>query len=125
MVTKEQLDKAHQDKEAAEKVIQQYNKERAEEFEQRLKNNPIFTDEELVYSESALCPCGHGLAYPKNCGPFHYWDCSAILKGVANDEVKHTAQLPFTFYAIRAEGENPSSILTTRAVFKPKSCQPK
>lgn len=82
-----------------------------------MAENPIFTDDELVYSANQLCPCGHGLAYPKDCGPSHYWDCSAILKGIADKSVQHTGQLPFAFYYIKVESERNG---TTRGVFKPR-----
>lgn len=119
MVTEEQVELARKHKAEAESTINQYHKERMERFDERMKTNPIFTDEELIYSQSILCPCGHGLAYPKGCGPFHYWDCSAILKGIANKTVTHTGQLPFSFYEIKSEQQPGGG--TTRGVFRPKS----
>ena len=116
MITKEQYDSACEVQKQAQEVINQYGRERAEAFELRLKTNPIFTDDELFYSRETLCPCGHGLAYPKNCGAFHYWDCSAILRGIADKNVQHTGQLPFTMYDIRGE----RGAETTRGVFRPQ-----
>lgn len=116
MVTEEEYEKACNDEQAARAVILQYGRERAEAFEQRLKDSPIFTDEELHYSRSTLCPCGHGLAYPKDCGAFHYWDCSAILKGIADASVQHTGRLPFAFYDVKGE----RGTETTRGVYRPK-----
>lgn len=110
--------KRHED---AERIIQQYHKEKQESFIERMKNNSVFTDEELRYSRESLCPCGHGLAYPKGCGVQHYWDCSAILKGIADKNVKHTDRLPFAFYEIESEDETPGDNRTTRGVFKPKA----
>ncbi len=116
MITDEQAAAARKQRDEAEAVLQQYSKERIEQFENRLKTNPIFTDDELTYSREALCPCGHGLAYPKGCSPHHYWDCSAILKGVEDKSVKHTGQLPFAFYDVKSE----QGTQTTRGVFRPK-----
>jgi hypothetical protein len=82
-----------------------------------LEDNPIFTDDELRYSARDLCPCGHGLAYPKECGTSHYWDCSAILKGIADSKIAHTGRLPFIYYSIKSESAQNG---TTRGVFIPK-----
>lgn len=117
MISLEQVQEARRHRDEAEETIRQYNKEQMEAFELRLKENPIFTDEELRYSAETLCPCGHGIAYPIACGPFHYWDCSAILKGIADTNIKHTGQLPFTTYEVKSEGEGKG---TTRGVFRPK-----
>jgi len=116
-ITKEQFDAAVKAKEDAQQTINLYFKQKAERFEQRMKMHPIFTDDELVYSARNLCPCGHGLAYPKDCGPGHYWDCSAILKGVADPDTEHTGKLPFSFYNIQGESQHNGS---TRGVFQPK-----
>lgn len=63
-----------------------------------------FKDDELVYSRENRCNCGAGLAYPKGCGPFHYWRCSAQLK-TAGGQVPglHSNPLPFGSYEIKAE----------------------
>lgn len=119
-ITSEQYQQAIEQKESAEKLIQQFHREKADEFQQRLESGAPFTDEELVYSAHSLCPCGHGLAYPKGCGPGHYWDCSAILKGIQDNSVEHTGQLPFAFYKVDSEGERRGSVATTRGVFRPK-----
>jgi len=117
MISKEQYDKAITNQLRDEEIINQYHKEKNESFKNRLKENPIFTDDELIYSAYALCPCGHGLAYPKDCSTFHYWDCSAILKGIADKNIQHTDQLPFSFYDVKSESDYRG---TTRGVFKPK-----
>lgn len=116
MITKEQYEEALKRSDAADKTISAYYKQEREAFAQRLKDNPIFTDDELFYSRTSLCPCGHGLAYPKNCGPGHYWDCSAILKGIADKSVSHIDRLPFAYYEVKGEREGQ----TTRGVFLPK-----
>lgn len=117
MITKEQYDQAVKRLDEAQEIINTFNKELMEAFEKRMKENPLFTDDELIYSAEILCPCGHGLAYPKGCGIHHYWDCSAILKGIANQPAEHTAQLPFSVFDIKAESESRG---TTRGVFKPR-----
>ena len=117
MISKEQYKKLIALNKRVEKKINEYHKQREEAFQKRLIENPIFTDDELFYSATALCPCGHGLAYPKDCGFQHYWDCSAILKGIADKNVEHTGQLPFSFYKVKGESEYNG---TTRGVFRPK-----
>ena len=117
MVTKTQYDEAVKQQKNAEKIINQYHEEQAASFNERLKNGPAFTDDELIYSAYNLCPCGHGLAYPKGCGAFHYWDCSAILKGEHDKSVEHCAQLPFTTTDIKSENDRRG---TTRGMLKPK-----
>jgi hypothetical protein len=109
-ITREQYDSAVAAKTAAEETIREY-------FKQRMRENPIFTADELTYSAGTLCPCGFGLAYPKDCGPGHYWDCSAILTGTENPTATHTGKLPFSFYDVKSESEHRG---TTRGVFKPK-----
>lgn len=104
-VTKEQYDEAVTLKNKAQETIDKFFQQKRDSFALRMRENPIFTDDELFYSASARCPCGHGLAYPKDCGPGHYWDCSAILKGIADTSVKHTDQLPFVFYDIKGESD--------------------
>lgn len=116
MITEQEYQQAVAQKNEAQQVIDQHLQEQRDAFENRLATNPIFTDEELRYSRFTLCPCGHGLAYPKDCGIGHYWDCSAILKGIADKNVTHTGQLPFAFYNIKAENEQS----TTRGVFRPQ-----
>jgi len=120
MITKEQYEEANKQHEAAEKIMNQYHREKQLTFDQRLKSGVPFTDDDLMYSAYDLCPCGHGLAYPKDCGFGHYWDCSAILKGIADSKVKHTGQLPFAFYSIKSEIQPSANGSTTRGVFKPK-----
>ena len=116
MITEKQYNEAIIQKEEAQKSINLYHKEQNNVFDERMKNNPIFTDDELTYSAFNFCPCGHGLAYPKGCSMQHYWDCSAILKGIANFDFEHTAKLPFSFYSIRGENEKE----TTRGIFLPR-----
>lgn len=124
-ITKQQYDEACAAKEEAQQVIQQYHVEQAAAFAERLRTNPVFTDEELTYSRNTLCSCGHGLAYPKACGPMYHWDCSAILKGIADPQVQHTGQLPFAMYEIKSENETPGNPQTTRGTFRPRATSAK
>lgn len=117
MISEEQFKAATTAKNEAEETINAYFKQKAEAFNRRLIENPVFTDDELYYSATSLCPCGHGLAYPKGCGAWHYWDCSAILKGIADKSVKHTDRLPFSIYGVKGESEYRG---TTRGVFIPQ-----
>ena len=121
MITEEQYGAALKKKAEAEKVIKLFFMEKRNKFDERMKNNPIFKDDELIYSELTLCHCGHGLAYPKDCGFHHYWDCSAILKGEADKSVKHVDKLPFIYAHISSETQSPENPHkgTTRGVFKP------
>jgi hypothetical protein len=82
----------------------------------RLEDGDVFTDAELKYAAYARCPCGAGMAYPRNTSTFGYWDCSAILKGTADKNVQHTAQKPFTFWEIKGEGQPSVNGATTRPV---------
>lgn len=88
--------------------------------------------ERLCYAATSRCPCGAGLAYDpfgasgghpekgENDSPFvgvlsGYWDCSAILLGTqAPPPMKHTDQLPFSFYEIKSENQPSAHGATTR-----------
>ena len=78
-----------------------------------------YTVAELVYAAVARCPCGAGIAYPRDAEPYGetaYWDCSAILTGTAGEGVKHTDKLPFMFYEIKSEYQPSAHGATTRPV---------
>lgn len=119
-ISREQFEAACRAKDEAEKVIAAFGKQNRDAFDERLNSGRPFTDDELIYSARDLCPCGHGIAYPKGCAPNHYWDCSAVLKGIADQGVKHTGRLPFTFYEIKSENQPSAYGETTRGVFRPK-----
>lgn len=123
MISEQEYKEAIQKKDEAENVIQQFHREKLDSFDYRMKTNPIFTDDELIYSANSLCPCGYGLAYPKGCGPFHYWECSGILKGIADKSVPHSDRLPFAVYEIKSEQQPSANGMTTRGVFKPKPAE--
>ena len=105
---------------AAKEIIVAYERQKADDFQKRLESGVPFTDEELIYAAWNLCPCGHGMAYPKGCGAFHYWDCAGVLKGIAEKEAVHCGQHPFTMYNIKSENQPSANGQTTRGVFQPK-----
>lgn len=90
--------------------------------ERELPDLNNLTEDDLVYAADARCPCGAGLAYVKNCGPYGrlaHWDCSDILLGRAiptgQDGSKlHTGKLPFQFYEIKSEKQPSANGRTTR-----------
>lgn len=76
-------------------------------------------DSDLIYAAYVRCKCGAGMAYPRGCGPCHYWDCSDILAGRAVESGKpgavlHEAKLPFVFYEIKSENQPSANGATTR-----------
>lgn len=76
-------------------------------------------NKKMIYAATKRCPCGAGLAYDDTCveEPFKmpsYWDCSAILLGTADENVTHTARLPFAFYEIKSENQPSANGATTR-----------
>lgn len=78
--------------------------------------NEPFKAGELIFAADSRCQCGAGMAYPKGCGPNHYWDCSAILMGTAKprDGKVHTGRLDFGFYNIKSETQPSAGGRTTR-----------
>lgn len=105
MITKEEYEKAKEQKLEIEKLISNYHKQKEQEFLERWKKfedcELFFTDDELKYSAHVICKiCGAGMAYPKECMPNHKWSCSAQLKG--EHQEKHT-ELSFMFYEIKSE----------------------
>lgn len=106
--------------------IQEELKQRAEKFRLRqeaYESGVKYTDDELRYSAYSRCECGAGLAYPKDCGINHYWDCADILTGRAIPADKegakqHAGQLPFMFYEIKSEDQPSANGATTRPNIK-------
>jgi hypothetical protein len=78
------------------------------------KGTGSFTDDELTYAAYARCLCGEGMAYPKKGAPNGYWDCSAILKGTARQDIKHEVKLPFAFWSVKSENQPSAGGATTR-----------
>jgi len=121
MITREQYDQAVAAHDAAEETMKAFHKQEAEAFEHRMATNPIFTEDELVFAAFNRCPCGYGLAYPKNCGMHHYWDCAGILLGKEDKTVTHTDQLPFSMYSVKSELQPSVQGQTTRGTVVPKA----
>jgi hypothetical protein len=93
--------------------------ERGKEVEARCDKGPVFTDADLVYAAYSRCPCGAGMAYPKDISPHGFWDCSAILKGTHDQSVQHTGRLPFAFYEVKGEGQPSARGASTRPAPQP------
>jgi hypothetical protein len=77
-------------------------------------SDTTYTPADLRYAATSRCPCGAGLAYPKDSGLHGSWDCGAILTGTADANVQHTAKLPFAFYEIKSEDQPSANGRTTR-----------
>lgn len=114
MITEAEYEAAVVSKKAAVATIDAYFRQKDEAFKERMASNAVFQEDELIYAAGARCQCGHGLAYPKACGIFHYWDCSAVLKGTQDLTVPHTDRLPFVFYEIKSENQTSAEGYTTR-----------
>lgn len=82
-------------------------------------DDSLFTDDELIYSAFSRCPCGEGIAYPKNISPSGSWHCAGILTGRAKTlpnwkEVQHDGDKPFTFWEVKSENQPSANGATTR-----------
>lgn len=106
---------------ALESELASVRKKMADEHQAKLKSTAVA--DRLVYSSHSRCPCGAGLAYDplfedENSvfkGPLSgYWDCSAILLGVADQSVTHTGKLPFSFYDVKCERQPSANGTNTR-----------
>lgn len=125
MITEQEYKAAVAQSEAAQKIINAYGKQSIESFRARWdrfdKHNEYFKDDDLVYSAGARCKkCGAGLAYPKDCDPWHQWTCSNVLKGIGTDK-GHEA-FPFAFNETKSEVESSAQGATTRP--KPAEAKP-
>lgn len=122
MITQEQYNAALEQKKSAETTISQFHQQKQEAFNKRASDGTPFTDSELVYAAFCWCSCGHGMAYPKNCGMRGQWSCSSVLKGVPENTpgTLHDGPFPFAFYEIKSEGQPSANGLTTRGGFRPK-----
>ena len=92
----------------------------SEHAEQRIKrvlsgnNTAVFAASDLRFAAFVRCDCGAGMAYPAAIGIHGAWYCSAILRGTASREVKHTPSMPFAFYEIKSEDTHSANGATTR-----------
>jgi hypothetical protein len=73
-----------------------------------------FTLDDLTFSATFRCGCSHGMAYPTHIGIHGSWYCSAILRGIADRNVKHTPSHPFAFYEVKCEQQPSANGATTR-----------
>jgi hypothetical protein len=83
----------------------------------------------LTFAATWRCACGHGMAYDPEGkvrsdkdGPFvmaSQWECSAILLGIADDNLLHTPPAPFAFYEAKSEGQTSANGMTTREPGEP------
>jgi hypothetical protein len=103
MIKRQEYVDAVRRRDAAQEIIDAYQQQNSEAAKEIIASGKVFQDEELTYSATSYCPCGHGLAYPTGCGKDHHWDCSAVLKGEADLTDLHTARLPFRTFKIRGE----------------------
>jgi hypothetical protein len=104
-----------------EKQLHELREQANKLHQQELKAKSVA--DRLVYAAHNRCPCGAGLAYDPTFedqnsvfkGPLSgCWDCSAILLGTADKNVRHTDKLPFAFYEIKSEGQPSAAGATTR-----------
>lgn len=121
MISEEQYAAAVAQKAAADQVINDYHRERADDFRARWakfkRGEEFFSDAELLYSARTRCKqCGAGLAYPKSCGFGHQWDCSRSLNGTGPRDHE---SFPFAFYEIKSEDQPSAQGATTRPVAAP------
>jgi hypothetical protein len=118
MITKTEYEAAVAQKEAAEKTMAAYHKQKGERADQRYKEfregDKPYTADELTWAAATRCPCGHGMAYVTECGSQRFWDCSAILTGVADQNITHGAQAPFAFYSIKSDDQPSANGASTR-----------
>lgn len=115
MITRDEYESAIKKRDESEEVIRVYHQEQATIFNKRMEENPIFTLDELIYSAFTKCKgCGSGLAYPRNCGPNHYWDCGDVLLGKIKNPGKEHAQFPFMYFEIKSEQQPSANGATTR-----------
>lgn len=117
MISEEQYKQAIKANDEAEAIINEYGRQKHNDFEARWKRFETkceyFTDADLVYSAFTRCKkCSAGVAYPKECGGFHQWTCSNVLKGVGTAN-GHEA-FPFQFYEIKSENQPSANGATTR-----------
>lgn len=95
---------------------------KSEQAEQRIKrvlagdNTAAFNASELRFAAFERCNCGAGMAYPVDIGIHGAWHCSAILRGNASRDAKHTSSMPFAFYEIKSEDTPSANGATTREV---------
>jgi hypothetical protein len=74
-----------------------------------------FSADELRFVAFHRCPCGAGMAYPKNGSVRGAWHCSAVLRGTAaSTAIAHSPPLLFSVYEIKSENQPSANGATTR-----------
>lgn len=78
----------------------------------------------LSFAAYDRCNCGHGMAYDPtgevasnkegHLRTPSQWECSAILLGIAREDIAHSAPLPFAFYEVKSESQPSAHGATTR-----------
>lgn len=124
MNEQEELEKQISDLEAQLKPLQQRQRELREqqsnEVEKRIKLSHAgkgdFKLNELRFAAFDRCSCGAGMAYPVNISPSGSWDCSAILRGLAEAGSTHSSSMPFAFWEVKSEDQPSANGHTTRPV---------
>lgn len=101
-------------KERLREIYSQESQEVAEKIKRCEKATDKFLKDELRYAAYSRCPCGAGLAYPKNIGIHGAWYCSSILLGEAVPGTTHEAPKPFAFWEIKSEDQPSANGATTR-----------
>lgn len=83
-----------------------------------------FSDAELIYSATARCQCGAGLAYPsdRNVRGRESWVCSRVLRD-GEAESGHDSY-PFAFYEAKSELTPSAHGATTRPPDAPRAAPP-
>ena len=104
---------------AEQELVRRFNV-KSEHADQRIArvitgdNTAAFSSSELRFAAFERCNCGAGMAYPVDIGIQGAWYCSAILRGNASREVKHSPAMSFAFFEIKSEDQPSASGATTR-----------
>ena len=132
MVTKEEYQAAVAKKAGLEEIINTYHRQLLSDWQSRWaafeRGDQFFKDEDLIYAAGARCNvCRAGLAYPKECGPGHQWDCSRVLKGEVpiKEGNSYHDRLPFAFYSVKSENQPSAYGHTTRPKVSENTTLPK
>jgi hypothetical protein len=80
-----------------------------------------YQPEDLTWAATARCVCGHGMAYPTNCGSHRQWECSGILTGKGDPKLLHLSPRPFALYEIKSDDQPSAYGASTREPIEPMS----
>ena len=125
-VTDEEARQAVVSRNRAEALLQIYHHQKDQDFAarwDRFKDGEHFDEQDLVYAATQRCPCGYGLAHPKDCDVRHAWNCAGVLLGMVplslRTGISHRVGLSFMFYDVKSEGQPSARGATTRGTIKP------